>query len=143
MILSSSRLIVFLLVSATASISAQNVTGFDVEILETRLPKALSDFTTVADSDAGKVYLAGGCDSPNGNEFNSQIGQFACGSVTDASFAFDLKTKVFTETATLPVARYRHAAVLVNNQVWMVGGRDVNDSLIPTVDVSRVDDAMR
>ena len=129
-----------LLGAATITVSAQKVvTGFDFEILEARLPKPLSDITAVSDANAGKVYVHGGCDSVNGNKYNAEYGEFTCTSVSLTSYVFDLKTKEFSETAPMPVERYRHAAVLVNNQVWLLGGRDVNDTVIPTVDVRKKD----
>ena len=39
-----------------------------------------------------------------------------------------------------PEARYRHAAVAVNNQLWVVGGRDVYDRVIRSVNVYDIED---
>lgn len=36
---------------------------------------------------------------------------------------------------TLPRPRYRHCAEIVNNQLWLLGGRSVEDVLIAEVDV--------
>ena len=120
-----------------AAAATATVTGFDVELLKTRLPKALSDFTIVADSSAGKVYLQGGCDAINGNVFSDEFKEFVCASISNTSYVFDLNTLQFTEaTNPMPVARFRHAAVLVNHQIWLVGGRDPNDEVITTVDAS-------
>lgn len=133
----SASLTIFVLLTLTASrILAQNLTGFIDEVLTTPCPKAISDFTAVVNASTGKVYLAGGCDSTNGNQYNTVYGKFVCGSISNKSYIFDLNALAFTTTADMPVARYRHAAVLVNNQVWLVGGRDINDNVIATVDVS-------
>lgn len=35
----------------------------------------------------------------------------------------------------LPRARYRHCTEIINNQLWIVGGRDDADNLIAEVDV--------
>lgn len=121
--------------TTTSVVTAETtVTGFDFVALETRLPKALSDFTAVADYDAKKVYISGGCDSVNGNQFNQLFG-FVCDSISAGQYVFDLVTNEFSEETAMPVPRYRHAAALVNNQVWLVGGRDVEDNLVETVDV--------
>lgn len=124
-----------------AAAATATVTGFDVELLKTRLPKALSDFTVVSDSSTGKVYLQGGCDAVNGNVFNDTYKEFVCESLSLTSYVFDLNAQEFTETNPMPVARFRHAAVLVNNQIWLVGGRDPNDDVVTTVDASRVTQA--
>ena len=86
------------------------------------------------------VYLAGGCDSPNGNRYVEEIGELICESVSDALLAFDLSTESFvdeTEIPRMPTPRYRHGSVFVHerNQIWLVGGRDVNDFLVSQVDV--------
>lgn len=124
-------------VQADHGSSSGPVVGFDYEELSTKLPTALSDFTAVLDNEEAMVYLAGGCDSPDGNRFVKAFGEFACESISSSLFLFDLESLSFEETApSLPVARYRHASVLVNKQIWLVGGRDVEDNLISTVDVS-------
>lgn len=35
----------------------------------------------------------------------------------------------------MPRGRYRHAAVAINNQLWLVGGRSLEDALLEDVDV--------
>ena len=39
----------------------------------------------------------------------------------------------------MPVARYRHAAVAVKNKIFLVGGRDANETLVEQVDVSTLE----
>lgn len=114
-----------------------SLVGFDFETLSTPLPEALSDFTAVLDEENGRAYLAGGCNAPDGNRFAEDVGGFVCESISSKMYIFDLVSWNFTETASpMPVARYRHASVFVNNQVWLVGGRDLEDFLLPSVDVS-------
>lgn len=103
------------------------------EVLSTTsLPKPLSDLTaTLSSSD--KVYIAGGCDSPLGNEFLE--GFFACSSISSALYEFDILQNSFTTLAEMPQARYRHAAGIIDNQLWLIGGRTLQDDLIAEVDV--------
>ena len=103
------------------------------------LPKALSDHA--ATSWRGLIYLSGGCDSPNGNEFLPDLGIFACTSLSDSFFSFDPSKYFdhFVDLPNLPRSRYRHTSTAVNNKIWIVGGRDLNDNLLDTVDVYDID----
>ena len=97
------------------------------------LPKPLSDLTATLSSSSDKVYIAGGCDSPLGNEFLE--GFFACSSISNALYEFDVLQNTFTTLAEMPRARYRHAAGIIDNQLWLIGGRTLQDELIAEVDV--------
>lgn len=99
------------------------------------LPMPLSDHT--ATNWKGEIYIAGGCDSPNGNEFDPNNGFFACSSLSEKFFSYDPKRYFdhFTFLPNLPRERYRHSSAASNDQMWLVGGRDVDDNLIDTVDV--------
>ena len=121
-----------------ANHTASDVLRLDYTTLATTLPQALSDFSVVLDPDHAKAYLTGGCNSETGNRFVPEFGEFVCESISDALYVFDLTTESFVTEATqsLPEPRYRHAGVLTNNQVWLVGGRDGMDFLISNVDVS-------
>jgi hypothetical protein len=98
------------------------------------LPKPLSDHT--ASEWKGLVYIAGGCDSPY--VFDIHTANFACGSISDSFFSFDpsQSTDHFASLPNLPRPRYRHSSVILNDQIWLVGGRDVHGNLIDSVDVS-------
>jgi hypothetical protein len=103
--------------------------------LDQTMPKSLSDHTAVLWNN--KAYIAGGCDSPNGNEWVTDWGSFACANISDSLIIFDTQTKQVREvTLPMPSARYRHASVASESHVWLLGGRDLEDSLITTVDVS-------
>jgi hypothetical protein len=133
----------FFLLQATATIHAHD-DGTDHDhphdsystwkvLSTTSLPKPLSDLTaTLSSSD--KVFIAGGCDSPLGNEFLE--GFFACSSISSALYEFDFLQNSFTTLAEMPRARYRHAAGILDNQLWLIGGRTLQDDLIAEVDVS-------
>jgi Galactose oxidase, central domain/Kelch motif len=103
-------------------------------ILDTRLPTGLSDMTATL-GDNGIVYIAGGCNSTNGNEYVDAEGLFVCLSITDTFYSFDIQTQELTTLAPLLQARYRHNAAHVQNQIWLTGGRDLEDNLIAEVEV--------
>jgi Kelch motif len=105
--------------------------------LDVKLPKAISDHTAVLGSD-NLIYIAGGCDSPDGNIFDANYSFFYCPSVSKSFYSFDPATQEFQVLPDLPRTRYRHASVAVQNHVFLVGGRDVEDNLIAEVDVSSI-----
>lgn len=74
-------------------------------------------------------------DDATGNVWNADFATFVCGSITDAFFAFDPVTKTFETLSALPRPRYRHSSAVVDNKVWLVGGRTLFDDLIPEIDV--------
>ena len=102
---------------------------------DTKLPKPLSDLTATVGHD-NLIYLAGGCDSPLGYQYTEEAQGFQCDSVSDSFYSFDPKTKEFETLPSMPSPRFRHAAVAINNQIWIVGGRDRNDQVAGTVLVS-------
>jgi hypothetical protein len=112
--------------------------------LDTVLPKPLSDLTATRVDDV--VYIVGGCDAEDGNRFEAEIGEFLCGSVSNKLYRFDPATEQFTELSSMPTPRYRHASVAVKSVadstdsavIVVLGGRDVKDDIITTVDVSMV-----
>lgn len=120
-------------------VAAENESGrlqsFDFRFSSTKLPKPISDHTATLFE--GIVYLAGGCDAANGNVYNPDIGGFTCDSSSDQLYSFDYQTSTVKQLATMPRARYRHAAVAVNGKLWLVGGRRADDdTIIDQVDVS-------
>lgn len=105
--------------------------------LDVKIPKAISDHTANVGSD-NLIYIAGGCDSPDGNVFvdegNSSF--FYCATISSSLWAFDPASNEFIEMPDLPRPRYRHAAVSIQDHIFFVGGRDAEDNLIREVDVS-------
>ncbi|CAB9523637.1 kelch-like [Seminavis robusta] len=114
------------------------VANHDIElertVLEAQIPKPLSDHTASLAQD-NLVYIAGGCDDPNGNTFDANASFFTCGSVSDSFYSFNPETKEFKTLPNLPSPRYRHASAAVNNQIWIVGGRSLEDGLLTDVNV--------
>ena len=74
--------------------------------------------------------------------FNETEGGFICGSLSNSLYSFDIASESFEEVGTLPKPRYRHSAVYIEDteQLWLIGGRDIEDNLIPDVDVSKAQD---
>ena len=112
--------------------------SFSFQILPNiRLPKPLSDFTATLHPTTGLVYIAGGCDAELGNVYNEEFKEFICNSSSNKLYSFEKETGTFTALNDMPVQRYRHGAALVNNHLWLLGGRDTAaDALLTTVDVS-------
>jgi hypothetical protein len=95
----------------------------------TALPVAVSDATASTVGDL--VYLIGGCDSPQGNV---QQGQYAsCGDIADHVLIYNPASNSWTQGSVMPQARFRHAAAVVGTDIYIIGGRDVQDSIVQTV----------
>lgn len=106
---------------------------------EAKLPKPMSDMSAVVGPD-DLIYIAGGCDSPFGSQYNDEVKGFRCSSVSDSFFAFNPETQDFIDLPPMPEPRYRHAAVAINNQIWLVGGRDADDQLVGNIHVYDLED---
>ena len=115
------------------------------------LPKPMSDFSTVFDAINNTIYISGGCDSINGNEYvMAEFGNFfSCNNSSKSHYKIlvsDLsdtsRTNItFTPLADMPTERYRHTAVLIpsSQQIVLVGGRNIMDDSIPsTVDIYNI-----
>jgi len=126
--------------------SAAAERSWDV-LTDTQLPKPVSDHSStfipadVTSNTKAGIYIAGGCDSPKGNTHvdadGLELDFFLCESISDQLHIFDADTMTFrTSEATLPRARYRHAAVHAQGKLWLVGGRAIpEDNVINEVDV--------
>ena len=86
----------------------------------------------------GAIFLTGGCDAVRGNERVNFDGEdlFACLSTSNATLRFDPRADTFTAMAPMPHARQRHAAAVLNGELYVMGGRDSNDDLVTAIDVS-------
>mmetsp|Transcript_11905 Transcript_11905/g.16900 ORF Transcript_11905/g.16900 Transcript_11905/m.16900 type:complete len:404 (+) Transcript_11905:248-1459(+) len=102
---------------------------------EKKLPKPLSDLTATVSPYNDLVYLAGGCDHPEGNKYLDDDGIFVCMSLSQSLYSFDPKTNEIKTWKEMPRTRYRHGAAAVNNQIWLIGGRDETDAHINAIDV--------
>jgi Kelch motif len=104
--------------------------------LSVHIPKRLSDHTATLGSDH-RIYIAGGCDSHEGSIFvdGELEGFFYCPSISNSFYAFDPVAQTFETLPDLPRARYRHAAVAIQDHIFFAGGRDIKDDVIDYVDV--------
>ena len=134
----ASILLLLLVASPPHLLCPTSATGrtFSWEELDTQLPKPISDHTATRVGQV--VYLAGGCDAKNGNKWDEEARRFSCSRLSQSFYSFDLSDESNTTTILpdMPVPRYRHAAVAVKNKLFIVGGRNVNDSIVEQVDVS-------
>jgi hypothetical protein len=51
-------------------------------------------------------------------------------------YIFNPPDRTFGEASPMPRQRYRHCGEIVNNQLWVLGGRNAMDEMIGEVDVS-------
>jgi hypothetical protein len=108
------------------------------------MPFPVSDVTATympgdQGDDNGFVIITGGCDSPKGNEradFDPNL--FICTSTSTATLHFDPFTGTFATLAPAPHERQRHTAVVFDNELYVLGGRDTEDNLVTAVDVSMI-----
>jgi len=100
------------------------------------LPHEASDLTATYVGDS-TIILAGGCVS---HQVSCDWYEFCtfCPAISNRAFAFDASSDSFEELATMPVSRYRHAAAFSGGEVFLVGGRDVDDGVVGTVDAYSV-----
>lgn len=91
---------------------------------------ATSDLTSTLAPD-GNIYLAGGCMSSNGNKFDPLKGVFRCDAVTNKFFRYLPSANTYqTALPNMDKRRYRHAAAVANNHLYILGGRMVSDELV-------------
>jgi len=141
MILGSPRLshtITILVIALVYTTDAHLKDNIDFSWNDVSLPFPLSDTTSNymegenGDED-GFVIIVGGCDSEKGNE-RLEPTLFACLSTSNATLKFDPFKNTFTKLTPMPHARQRHTAAVINNKLYVIGGRDSNDALVPQID---------
>lgn len=124
--------------TALFSLLFWNAKGLTVwQDAQVKLPKSLSDFN--AELVDTTVLIAGGCESQEGNLFNSTTGYFDCLDISDSLYSFDIQTREFMTLKTMPRQRYRYASAVINGKLWVVGGRDVKGDIIGEIDVYDID----
>ena len=130
------RLSLPLLLFLTTAAEAQLVDDLKFEWNSVSMPFPVSD--VMANYMDGVIIITGGCNSLKGNErVNFGEGDlFACMSTSSKTLQFDPETNAFTELADMPNERQRHAAAVVNGELYLLGGRDSNDDLVKAIDVS-------
>mmetsp|Transcript_33399 Transcript_33399/g.34030 ORF Transcript_33399/g.34030 Transcript_33399/m.34030 type:complete len:442 (-) Transcript_33399:195-1520(-) len=127
--------------------SFDHVEGHEEDISEfvgfhqkSQMPHGLSDMTAnvfpahlfTGDNEGARIYIAGGCSK---DQFCYPTGCY-CSEITNALYYFAPEVdKWYTNLPAAPTARYRHMSAVVNNKLYLLGGRHLNDSLIYTVDI--------
>jgi hypothetical protein len=119
---------------SNAASSVDTILGLKYDSSTTSLVKGLSDHTANFDPETNLIFIAGGCDAADGNVYKDFALQ--CLDCSDEFYSFDPSNQELKRLPNMPVERYRHAAVLVNKHLWVLGGRDKGDAVPETVDVS-------
>lgn len=114
---------------------------------ETSMPYPVSDMTAnlfpgslFSDSKGARIYLVGGCISDQLCAVNSTTGYASCScqKITNKCVYFNPGTGVgngeWNTCASAPTERYRHMSAVVNNYLYVAGGRYLNDTIVKNVD---------
>ena len=101
----------------------------------------MANYMDYGEDEEGFIIITGGCDSVKGNERIPDglgLGEdlFACTGTSNATIKFDPFANTFTTLQPMPHARQRHAAAVVQGELYVFGGRDSLDNLVPAIDVS-------
>lgn len=135
-----------LMLSRSARGHSKEVDHDEVQFVEysKKLDYSVSDFTaTYFDGFITKtekkdlkrsIVLIGGCTAENGNSWvDGEFSGYYCSEFTDKVTAFFPGTGEFQELESLPEARTRHTAVSLDGKIYVIGGRNADDALIPEV----------
>lgn len=120
-----------------------------------KMPISLSDFSAtqaLASDDEGDlhvlIYLIGGCaDQTRSQQFELKQGDSnlnfrpgeifpSCWDVSSTTLTYDPLLQLFSKRKDSLRKRYRHGAVVINGNIWVIGGRNSADDLVKEVDVS-------
>jgi hypothetical protein len=106
------------------------------------MPIKRSDMTAVPVYDSfiePRIYLFGGCISDQICQFDTAKNISAgcyCSEITSICDYYLPETDAWSnQCASAPIPRYRHAWAKINDLIYLVGGRDVVDNLIQTIDI--------
>jgi len=130
--LNLSRIISIFLSSSIINLSYATGTGIQWVQLSTKMPINVSDM--VATPIGNQIIITGGCSTGN-YRLNPGDINFYCTEITNAAFAFTPAAQTFKTLPSMPRERYRHAAAVVNNKLYVIGGRDIHDNFVSPVDV--------
>jgi len=116
---------------------------------QSEMPYRLSDFSVteaLAPNDNGDLtvlhYIIGGCEDESrssvlSKEQPGRVGGIfpTCWDVGDHTYTYDPELDLFAKRRDALRRRYRHAAYLVNGNIWVLGGRDAQDQIVNEVDM--------
>lgn len=119
-------------VAAVAAVSADRVSYVAENVLydiawknKSDMPIAMSDATASVVN--GTVYIIGGCDSVYGNSNKSGI--FECSDLAKHVLIYHPHNDTWMFGRDMPYERYRHAAVVVGDDIYVVGGRGRKEAI--------------
>jgi len=95
------------------------------------MPTKRSDLTAVTIGQ--QIIVSGGCNETQICPIDSPV--CFCTSVTYITEAYQPLTDNWITLPNMPIPRYRHAAAVVGNSMYLIGGRDINDTIIQTIDI--------
>ena len=102
------------------------------DLIDNRL---FSDYTTRGP----RIFLIGGCIANQTCNMMCAGGQCnfncVCPLITNKCTYYTPETGEWFNCAPAPVNRYMHATVVINNKLYLTGGRDINSNLITQTDV--------
>ncbi len=99
------------------------------------LPFALSDFTATLVPNRGRIVIVGGCDEDQVAEDEWTF----CPSISKKVLLYDYAADTWSRGLDAPRERYRHAAATDGRKLYVLGGRDVAENLVPRTDVYDTD----
>jgi len=95
------------------------------------MPTKRSDISAGSFDD--KIVIAGGCDTDQKCPIDLEF--CFCDSVSIKTEAYLPDTDEWVTLSNMPQARFRHGAAVVGKKMYLIGGRDINDTIIKVVDV--------
>lgn len=138
---SSSQLLATTLVLLSDLAATQLVEDIEFSWNSEKLPIKLSDaMANYMQGDNGDedgfIIITGGCDSPDGNKKLPPPDDMytGCSSTSKATFKFDPFTDTFETMKEANYERQRHTAVVMNGELYVFGGRNSTDSLVPEIE---------
>ena len=105
------------------------------------LPFGLSDFTATVVPNfgevegRGRIVIVGGCDEDQVVVADPDDIWPFCPSVSNKVLLYDYAADKWSRGNNAPRARYRHAAATDGHKLYVLGGRNVDDGLVPQTDV--------
>ena len=96
------------------------------------LPTAVADVTATVLPSQNMIVLVGGCD---GGQSCSSGPFCGCTNVTNAVQIYNPSTETWMVGPPAPSPRFRHSAALIDSKLYILGGRDIADNVLASVDV--------
>eukprot|EP00547_Thalassionema_nitzschioides_P008327 CAMPEP_0194228906 /NCGR_PEP_ID=MMETSP0156-20130528/43611_1 /TAXON_ID=33649 /ORGANISM="Thalassionema nitzschioides, Strain L26-B" /LENGTH=443 /DNA_ID=CAMNT_0038961429 /DNA_START=115 /DNA_END=1446 /DNA_ORIENTATION=+ len=105
--------------------------------IPTNLSDAMANYMPGDNGDEdGFIIITGGCDSDTGNQkiLDGPEDFLECTSTSKQTYKFDPFTDTFDVMEDANYERQRHAAVVMNGEVYVFGGRDTEDNLVTEIE---------